>query len=199
MSLYARFMPFIGKAIAFLIAISLAWYFIAPAYNTILATVSEKLLPSQSALALDRGTIYIYPPAGTEPAGGIYASALHYGLVLVIALILATPRLKLLRRFAFIAIALGAIFSIHTVSIVLFARNILSGAYAPLEQNPLIILFAIVGSDLFPVLIWAVLSFKYFFPKPKRSHMASAPLTAKKQESSKLDVHIQAGKEIKQV
>ena len=196
MSLYARFLPFIGKAIAFLIGLSLAWYFIAPAYNTILANVSEKLLPSQSALALDQGTIYIYPPSATEPAGGIYASALHYGLVLVIALILATPRLKLLRRFEFIAIALSAIFFIHTLSIVLFARDILSGANTPLEQNPVIILFAIVGSDLFPVLIWAALSFKYFFPRPKRSRMTGAPLALKKQESSKMDAHIRAGREM---
>ena len=91
MSLYARFLPFVGKAIAFLVAISLVWYFIAPGYNTVLAAVSGKLLPSQSTLTVDQGTIYIYPPAGSEAAGGIYASALHYGLVLVVALILATP------------------------------------------------------------------------------------------------------------
>jgi len=179
MSLYARFLPFVGKAIAFLVAISLAWYFIAPAYNTILATVAEKLLPSQSMLTLDQGTIYIYPPAGIEPAGGIYASALHYGLVLVMALIMATPGLKLLQRLRFIAIALLAIFTVHIASIVLFARNVLSGTSVSLEQNPLIVFFAVVGSDLFPVLIWAAVSSKYFSPRSKRPHRAVAPLTTK--------------------
>jgi hypothetical protein len=31
-----------------------------------------------------------------------------------------------------------------------------------MEHNPLIVLFTIVGADLFPVLIWGIFAYKYF-------------------------------------
>jgi len=166
MSLRGRLLIFIGKAIGFLLAGAVIWYFIAPAYNRLLLATISVLIPSDPMLVLRQDTIYIYAQASTQPAGGIYISALHYGLILVIALILATPGMKLLQRLKFTSIALVAIFAVHLVSVVLFTQTALSATTHSMGQNPLIVLFAIIGADLFPVVVWAGLSYKYFITKP---------------------------------
>ncbi len=174
MFLSGRLLPFIGKAIVFLIALSVVWYFIAPAYNSLLAVSVERLIPAPAALTVQQGTIYIHPQGDAESVGGIYASALHYGLLLVVALIAATPGLKLVRRLKFFGIAVITLYIIHVVTIVPFARAALSSQTPSTSQDPLLILLAVIGSDLFPVLIWALVSYKYFRDKPKGS-----PVTAR--------------------
>ncbi len=177
MFLKGRILPFIGRAIVFLIVFSVVWYFIAPAYNSLLAAVAERLIPSQAILTVQHTTIYIHPIVDAEPVGGIYASALHYGLLLVVALISATPGLKLVQRLKFFGIAVISLYIIHVITIVSFARAALSSPTPSVSQNPLLILLAVIGSDLFPVLIWALVSYKYFRDKqvgsltcpPKRS------------------------------
>ena len=168
MLLRGKFSTFIGKAIGFLIVISVAWYFITPAYNRLLLAIVDKIVPPELTLLLKQDTVYIYLQNVSNPIGGIYVSALHYGLVVVVSLILATPGLRIYKRLRSMAIALLAIFAVHLISIALFAHNALSGA-ASMEQNPLIVLFAIIGADLFPILIWGILSYKYFLTKPRKS------------------------------
>ena len=169
MLLRGKFSVFIGKAIGFLIVISVVWYFITPAYNRLLLAVVDKIVSTELTLLLRQDTIYVYLQNVSNPIGGIYVSSLHYGLLVVVSLILATPGLRIYKRLKSIAIALLAIFAVHLISIVLFAQTALSGAAASMEQNPLIVLFAIIGADLFPILIWGILSYKYFLTKPRKS------------------------------
>ena len=177
MSARSKLLPFLGKSIAAVLVASVPWYFVAPGYNKFLATVSEKLIPSQATLTPEHGTIYIYPPGSVEPIGGIYASALHYGLLLVICLIAVTPGLKMMRRLKFVTAAIIIMFAIQIIAITLFARAALSGTAVSMDQNPLIILLTILGSDLFPALIWGVIAFKYFLPEPRGS-----PVTARQMQ-----------------
>ncbi len=155
-------LTFIGRTAVFLIVASGMWYFIAPLYNVMLAAVSEILMYPTVKLAVERGTIYIYPAQATQAAGGIYASALHYGLIVVVVLIAATPGLTLPRRLRFMGFAIGSIFVIHLASIDIFVRAaIKTGASGP--ENPWVTLVAIVGSDLFPVLLWGIILLKQGF------------------------------------
>lgn len=165
MFLRGKYFVFIGKAILFLILASIAWYFISPAYNQLLALVAERLVPSQANLTVQQSIIYINLQDGSETVGGIYVSALHYGLLLVIALIAATPGLNLFRRFKFAGIAILSIFVIHLITIVIFVRAILSSPAPALGQDPLVILLTIIGCDLFPVLIWAIVAYRHFTRK----------------------------------
>jgi len=168
-SLRGKLLPFIGKAIAVVIVASVPWYFVAPAYNRLLATVSEKLIASQLTLIPQHGTIYIYSQIYVEPVGGIFASALHYGLLLVIGLIAVTPGLRLAQRLKYVGIAIISMFVIHIITIVLFVNAAVSSEASSMRQNPLIIFFTILGCDLFPALIWGVVAFRYFLPKPRGS------------------------------
>jgi hypothetical protein len=127
-----------------------------------LAATAERLIPAPAALTVQQGTVYIHPQVGAEPLGGIYASALHYGLLLVVALIAATRGLRPVQRLKFFGITVIALYIIHVVTIVPFARAALSSSIPSTSQDPLLILLAVIGSDLFPVLIWALVSYKYF-------------------------------------
>ena len=73
------------------------------------------------------------------------------------------PRLKLRQRLKFIALAFALLFVIHVVAIWIVAR--LMGSSVVMNKNPLLNLLVTVGFDLFPVVIWGVLSLKYWFPQ----------------------------------
>jgi len=119
MLLRGRFSGFIMKAIGFLIIIAVVWYFITPAYNSLLLAVADKITSSELTLILKQDTIYIYLQNVSDPIAGIYVSSLHYGLLVVVSLILATPGLRIYRRLrsiviAFIAISLvSAMYSLY--------------------------------------------------------------------------------------
>lgn len=169
MLLRGRFSNFIMKAIGFLIVISVVWYFITPAYNRLLLIVVDKITSPELTLLLKQDTIHIHIQNVSNPIAGIYVSALHYGLLVVVSLILATPGLRIYKRLKSIVIAFPAIFVVHLISVALFAQTALSGTYGSMEQNPLIVLFAIIGADLFPILIWGILSYRNFVVRTEKS------------------------------
>ncbi|MBM4463397.1 MAG: hypothetical protein FJ012_08690 [Chloroflexi bacterium] len=105
---------------------------------------------------------YHHAPEGTSWAY-IDSWALHFGLVLVIALIGATPGLRLKQRLKFIALAFALLFVIHVTAIWVMARLMASSVV--MNKNPWFNLLVTVGCDLFPVVIWGIFSFKYWFPQ----------------------------------
>ena len=159
-----KLLLFLGKAIALVILVAVAWTYISPAYNHLLVSLGNKIAPSGVTLELEQRTIYFYhhTPEGTDKAW-IFSWALHFGLILVIALIGATPGLRLTQRLKFTALAFGLLFVIHVVAIWIMAR--LMGSSVVMNKNPVFNLLVTVGCDLFPVVIWGVLSLKYWFPQ----------------------------------
>lgn len=164
---------FVGRTIAFFIVIAIVWHFVAPGYNSLLAEAANWLAPAQTTISHEQNTIYVFPEIGTGRPGvyAIEALDLQYGLLLVIALIAATPGLRLSQRFKFIPIAFVIMFIIHVVSILVFANATRSETPASIGSNPFVILFGIFGADLFPVLVWGILSFRYFLPRSQQSPM----------------------------
>ena len=167
MSLRIKYLViFAGEAIGCLIALSLLWHFlIASSYNHLLVWIADRLSSSQIVVGDGSDNIYFY---SAGPEAWIYGSSLHYGLLLVVALIVTTPGLKLRQRLKFIPLALLIMFIIHIVTILTFARVARSSSPAhPMNENPWVILFLVVGCDLFPALVWGVLSYKYWSSKLK--------------------------------
>ena len=169
---------FAGKALGFLIVLSLLWhFFLAEPYNRALVGITDSVSGVEimlgedfeedvrQELGLKEGNIYIavWQPWGLELHGHLEGSALHYGMLLVISLIAATPGLGWKRRLKFIGIALVIMFALHLITILIFAQIALSGAYV--SRNPVIILFITLGTALFPALIWGALCYKYWWPK----------------------------------
>ena len=163
----ARLLRFIGEAVALLIVVSVVWYFIDPPYNRLLVEITDRL--STLRIALEDGTSVIYIYFDTligEGSIGIKGAGFHFGLILLPVLIAVTPGLRLLRRLKFIAIALGVMFVIHILTILIFALIIGTSADpAQFGTNPWVIFLVTVGTQLFPAVIWAILCFKYWFPQ----------------------------------
>ena len=88
-------------------------------------------------------------------------SALHYGMLLVISLIAATPALGWRRRLMFIAIAILIMFLLHLSTILIIAKVSISGV----NPLPTITLFITLGTALFPTLVWGILCYKYWWPR----------------------------------
>jgi len=162
----ARLIRFIGEAVALLIIVSVVWYFIDPPYNRLLVEITDRLSTLRIALGDGTSVIYIYfdTPLG-EGSIGIKGAGFHFGLILLPVLIAVTPGLKLLRRLKFIAIALGVMFVIHIITILIFALIIGTSADpAQFSTNPWVIFLVTIGTQLFPAVIWVILCFKYWFP-----------------------------------
>ena len=162
--LKARLLPFAIKATVVAIVFSMLGQFVAGFYVALLVNVSGPLLGSDVILVAERGGISVYQPGMVMIGTG--GPLFYLGIILVTALIAATPGLKLRRRLGYIAIALLSIFVIHIISILVMA------AIAPADEagimssytNPLRILFFVIGGGFFPVLIWWLLSYKRFIP-----------------------------------
>ena len=147
--------------------------FIAAPYNRALVTITNAVTDVEimlgedfeqdvrQELGLREENIYVAveQPWGLELHGYLEGSSLHWGMLLVVSLIAATPALGWRRRLKFILLALAVMFALHLSTILIFARVSLSGELA--SANPAIILFITVGTALFPALIWGLLCYKY--------------------------------------
>lgn len=159
-----RLLVFLVKAIALVILIGVVWSYISPAYSRLLVGVGNRIAPSDVTLQIEQRTIYFYheTPAGTDK-GWILSWSLQFGLVLVMALIGATPGVRWSQRVKFLAVAVVLLFVIHVMAVWIMARLMLSSPV--MDKNPLFNLLVTVGCDLFPVAIWGALSLRYWFPE----------------------------------
>lgn len=175
MWLRSKLLPFVGKTVFFFIIVCAVWYFVAPAYNRLLAATASQVAPPQTIISSEQNVIHIFAELTTRLIGGyeIYGLDLQYGLLVVVALIAATPGLRLIQRLKSIVIAAIAMFVIHIVSILVFAHAVRSSTTGSVSNDPFVILFCIVGCDLFPVLVWGLLSYRYF-----SSRSDAAPIAA---------------------
>jgi hypothetical protein len=162
---------FAGIALASIIGMSLIWPLAAPAYNHLLVKAATPFIPQGSTLGFkDADTAIVisfeqhYAGLKRDLSMWIQGYALHFGLILVTGLIIATPGLKLLTRFKYIVIAYFILFIIQLVTILIMARVLSSYGPGPVNllDNPWQVLFITIGCDLFPVVIWGAISFRHW-------------------------------------
>ncbi len=156
-----RLLGFIGRVILIFIPVTVAWYFIAPHYTQLLVNVVDGLSAGDVAIAARQNTIEVgfHLSIGSARSYVINGLDLQYGLLLAVALIGATPGLRLRRRATHLAIAVLTVFVIHIITLMVFTSVARSATSASIGGHPLVVLFCIVGCDLFPVLVWGGLSF----------------------------------------
>ncbi|MEW5767803.1 MAG: hypothetical protein AB1797_09280 [bacterium] len=152
-----RFSLFALKATILLIIISLLWPLAAPSYDRFLVGISNKLSSSEITLV---GENRIRLCKNGDKKWGIDSLGLHVGLILVTALSMATPRLKLWQRLKFIGIVWILVWVTHVATLL-----ILAGKKLPEKEDFLLIFLLSIGRELFPMVIWGVLSFRCWFPR----------------------------------
>ena len=153
-----KWLLFALMALLIVLGLSLLWPFVAPLYNSLLARTAGLVAPFTFVPLPGNNLIVIMGSAH----GNLVITSLPYqgGLVLVLALIAVTPAMKFFSRLKAICYALTLTFTLHVITLAVLAANAHNG-------QPLVILFASLGVDLFPILIWALLSKKYWWPDSK--------------------------------
>jgi len=168
-----KLLIFAGKLIFFLILATALFAFLAPKYNWLVVQASNRLIallehPYQRTILKAEGENIrvLFRFLGREEGEVIVPSRvginyeMYYGLVLLLALFLATPNLRPLRRTKLALIAFGAIFAYHVVDLTITARSIVA-----FQSEPLILLAFV--EPVVPVFLWGLLTFRYWLPLPK--------------------------------
>lgn len=184
MSLMSRLLRFSGMFLLSFALLSLAWPLFAPGYNRLVVGMSNKLLalieePLIITLKPQGENVLIYQNdrTGEEPQlVKAYRGYMYFNLILLLALFLATPRLRLLQRLKLTLIALITLLVFHAVDVttrgveqyVDQASITVTHSYSVTWRYLFYWFGAVlsVGEKLAPLLIWGILTFKYWLPKP---------------------------------
>ena len=108
-------------------------------------------------------------------AQGGEADAFQAGMLLLLALLIATPGPSIKQRLIFTVAAIVLTFALHTGSLVIMSTR------EP-AMRPILVLVASVGFYLFPVIIWAVFLTIFRRKQPR----VTTPVPKEKHESSTL-------------
>jgi hypothetical protein len=160
-----RLLMFVGKAFISILIFSSFWWFVAPSYTSLLAAASDSMAPSTTVMKAVDNTITIQIQ-GQASSATMHTLPYQTGLLLLLGLIVATPRLKPRQRLEYAAVGAVATFALHVVTVLAVSGRMQS-------MSPLLFLFVSLGVDLFPILIWAALSAKYWWPGGAMSGLAA--------------------------
>jgi hypothetical protein len=154
--------------IVFLAASTCAFVFVAPYYNGVVVATSNTVLgliehPRRTILAADgeRGLVY-ERVAGRDYLLAGYKTGLQYEVVLFVALLLATPGIRPVRRTILGFIGLAGLVLFHTAAVSVYARGIILHTYTHALDHSLSAAGAAVA-----VLLWGILTFRYWLPWPR--------------------------------
>lgn len=168
-----RLFWFVGKAVFFLVLLALIWPFIAPWYSKLLVWPANKLLALSGipvVLYTDEEGIKAHYPAGDsegkEPLSWNFPFGIrilgYYGIIVLVALFLATPGLRALKKLELTAVGLGIMFFYHVVDLALGVRIV----YRPTSFYNWAYMLSTFGQFWIPVMIWGLLTFHYWLPRP---------------------------------
>ncbi|MBN1188337.1 MAG: hypothetical protein JXA46_01155 [Dehalococcoidales bacterium] len=150
-----KLLRFILIAAGLIIVFSVVWTFIDSYYSNFLAWVARNNISQQTLVEQTGGTIHFvhieFSNGGWKPVkDSLEASAIQFGLLLAVALVAATPGIKIRQRILFSLMAVAITFILQVLSIIIMART---------YNN----MFFIIVSDVIPPVLWALFSFKYWF------------------------------------
>jgi hypothetical protein len=161
----SKILRFLLVAAGLIIVLSVLWNFVDSAYSDFLGKIASSQVSDEYKVEQREGTIYFTRQYFIVDVGGvptkvatpsnypyqdtIVAAAIQFGLLLTIALVAATPGISWRRRILFSGLTAAATFVLQILSVVIMAKTFNS------------LLFVIV-SDVFPPLLWAFYSFRYW-------------------------------------
>ena len=181
--MFARYsLPlFAGKVALFIIVLAVAWSLLVTQYNYILAGAAEIVDPSGVSFAGEGSSILVeFDEEFQRVILEVEGLSFQYGLVILLALILATPKLGIRRRLKFIGLAMLIMFILHVIAMLVTGQmaRAVTPQHPTVAGRPAYVFFISMGVDLFPVVIGVALLFRYWIrgfrkdPSPKTSEEA---------------------------
>lgn len=150
----ARLLTFALRAAVLILLISIVWIGLAHRYNEALLLLANAFLPDR-ILAKVAGTRLIFEVPNLAPAVLMDGLTLHFGLILIVVLVLAAVGLRVGPRMAWL-LGLGVVaYLTNVLGVVLLARGLVwaSGSASPVESRKIIFSLFAVFWGLTPVII----------------------------------------------
>jgi len=164
-----KLLIFIGKLILFLIVVAFLFSLVAPSYNRSVVWISNGIIAllerpyQRTLLKPEREDIQVYLSSPDREPKLIFTQGgygLYYDLILLLALLSATPNLRILRRTNLTLISLSAIYIFQVIDLTVVARSAITFHSWP-------VVFMTFIEPAIPVLLWGLLTFRYWLPLPK--------------------------------
>lgn len=165
MRLSARKLLIFGSVfLGVLLLLAVLWSWIAPVYTYLLAGFVAAWMPDATVKVRDSSSLFIHvPPLGMTVTLG----AMVFNLLLLVALLGATPGMGIRRRLIRLAIGVLLQASFHVLDIVIsFRANYavaLTGSYS---LRFLAEMLGGVGEQFSAVVIWVLLTWRSWLPQP---------------------------------
>ncbi len=147
---------FLVKFLIFTFVLFLIWIPVGNVYLLVLAWVSKAVLWVMGypvTLITDGSPIFIYH--GVE-VGMKDAHLANFNIIPLVALILATPRIELVRRAKMLVIGMFLLFAMHIIDFVSHFPMHFSGS----GIAEIVVIFMAVGEVAVPFVLWFVLAHK---------------------------------------
>ena len=119
----SNLLAFSFRALVLLLLVPLLWLTVARQYNEALVVLAQRLLPDGLALSALGTHIMIDYSEAARPFS-VDGFTLHYGLILMTVLILASVGLDLLPRIGWLLAFAAGGFALHVVGVALLARGV---------------------------------------------------------------------------
>ena len=188
----ARFIPRLIFALALCLPL---WVLLVPAYNRVLAAGLTLTLPlvGESGRSAAAWKDYILIPL-PEPAGrrsrqeveGFRGYLGHYNTPLLVALILATPGLRLNERLKALALGGLALYAIHLTYMILELKHLpylkagARGVGSGWGYRWGVELYLTIAAQLAPILLWSIFLRRWNRSRSSQSEQALRPRHAQK-------------------
>jgi hypothetical protein len=179
---------FLVRLIFFFGLFYLLWFFLSPLYNQVLAPFSEEIIKLSekggvhitNSLQVQGKYIFVHHVASEENPEQtirVRTNVVHFDMVLLFALIWAVPHINLRKRIKIFLLGFAILFVLHLFKIFIFVKNEYAPHikvddlpyWSPIQQkayrylNDFILL---VVNQIFPVLIWGLLYWRYWWIRP---------------------------------
>jgi hypothetical protein len=171
MSLNTKLLVFSAKTLVLLVLIYPLWSVLTPLYNGFVAEVSNSFISitgkASGIVLIPEGHFIWIDEFETEPKAvmqRIDVNKVYFNLILLIALFLATPSLGLQGRLKLLFAGLAVLFIAHVFSVVIIARDVQGGILRQAQR-----FLITMGFQLFPILIWAMLTYKCWSFRPEEN------------------------------
>ena len=160
------------RALAVVVIAASLWPYVADAYDGVVVGMAGVFSPGELALRAADGRIYMDFLGGTKETGlSIHGFVLHFGLILVMALVASTPALGLVKTVAWLVGTAGLFLLTHIVGLSLLVwglRSAFQGEEGVVTVGQTMTAFAIFWA-LLPAVVGGAWCYRYWLPALRRS------------------------------
>ncbi len=161
-----KLIVFLSTVAFLIIVLAVVWsQLMVPEYNRVLAATTESIDFSGVTFANEGDSITIQSMHGSNLIVlEIDGLSIQYGLVILLALIMATPKLRIYKRSKLIGLAFTSMFVLHILALLVMGRlaQTITPDHPSISDNPAYVFFISMGVDLFPILIGTALLLKHW-------------------------------------